>query len=251
MSQFWSIRRSAIPAIGFLAVTLVACSDVAGVKRGTVSLSFTGGTAAASLAATPSPARTAAPSTLVITKAQVVFSRVELKQTESSACATDEHEHEHDDCEEMKLSPMLVDLPVTGGVSQNLTVTVPAGTYRALEAKIEAVQSGESGAAEFLAAHPDWAGRSLHIEGTYNGTPFVYDGAIETELELPFNPPVTVSEGSNNLTIDIGLSRWFKDASGNPLDPSNSANWAAIAASIRSSFHAFEDDDRDGREDGH
>lgn len=246
MSHFSIIRRSAARALGLLAFTLVACNDVAGLKRGTVSLSFAGGTTPARVAAaSPSLATTA--STLVITKAQAVFSHVELKQTESSTCVEDTQEH--DDCEEMELAPMLVDLPVTGGVSQKLTVTVPTGTYRALEAKIEAVQSGEKGAAEFLAAHPDWAGRSLHIEGTYNGTPFVYDAAIEAELEMPFNPPVTVTQGSNNLTIDIGLSGWFKDASGNPLDPSNSANWAAIAASIRNSFHAFEDDDRDGQED--
>lgn len=248
MSHFSIVRRSALPAIGLLATTLVACNDVAGVKRGTVALSFTGGTApTASVMTASSPSATSAPSTIVITKAQVVFSHVELKQTESSTCA--EGTQEHDDCEEVELAPMLVDLPVNGGVSQNLTVTVPAGTYRALEAKIDAVQSGEPGAAEFLAAHPDWANRSVHVEGTYNGTPFVYDVPVEAELEMPFVPPVTVAEGANNLTIDIGLSGWFKDASGNPLDPSNSANWSAIAASIRSSFHAFEDDNRDGKED--
>lgn len=247
MSHLSIVRRSALPAIGLLAITLVACNDVAGVKRGTVSLSFTGGSApTASVMTASSPSATSAPSAIVITKAQVVFSHVELKQTESSTCATDTQEH--DDCEEIELSPMLVDLPVSG-VSQNLTVTVPAGTYRAIEAKIDVVQSGEPGATEFLAAHPDWADRSLHVEGTYNGTPFVYDLPVEAEVEMPFNPPVTVAEGSNNLTIDIGLPGWFKDSSGTPLDPSNSANFAAIAASIRGSFHAFEDDNRDGKED--
>lgn len=235
---------------------LTACSDVAGNARVPVSLSVSGiasAPAASSLmsASIVGPSQsvtiTSGTNTIVISKAQVVLSHIELGREESASCVTTGDES---GCEEMKVDPMLVDLPVTPTVTQEISVTLPAGTYHELEAQVRAPHSGEPGADSFLAAHPDFAGKSLHVEGTFNGKAFVYDGAPQAEIEVPFNPPLTVATSSaNNVTVHVDISSWFKDASGNVVDPTDPANAFLIVQNIRHSFHAFEDHNRDGVED--
>ena len=246
-------HRFIVPAtLSLLAAALTACSDVAGTTRVPVTLSVAGVGGAAAAAATTSPvfravAVTGGTNSIVITKAQVVLARVELERAAAASCMTTDDDRE---CEELNLDPMLVDLPLTATVQQALAVAVPAGTYSGLEAKIRAPRSGEDRTAAFLAAHPDFAGKSIHVEGTFNGVPFTYDGSAEGELELRFNPPMTVADGAtNNITLHVDLSTWFRDGSGNVIDPSNAGNAALIADNIRRSFHAFEDHDRDGRDD--
>ena len=66
---------------------------------------------------------------------------------------------------------------------------------------------------------------------------------------MDFASPVTVDANSKNLTVDVDVSNWFKDASGAVLDPTNAANQEAIEHAIRASLRAFEDDDHDGQDD--
>lgn len=244
-------RASAVAGALLLVGGLAACSDAAGTGRAPVTLSLSGvSSAPAATAGMSGPSlsvtATTGTNTVVITKAQVVLSHIELSQNESASCVTTGDDRE---CEEMKVGPMLVDLPVTPTVTPTITVTLPAGTYRQFEAQVRAPNAGEPGAAEFLAANPTFAGKSLHVEGTYNGTPFTYDGAPQAEIEIPFNPPLTVATSSpNNVTLHVDISSWFKDASGNVINPTDPANALTIVQNIKKSFHAFEDDNRDGRE---
>lgn len=246
------IHRSSALASVVLCGAVVACSDVAGTARVPVTVSVSGSAAGASAAAIAGgPLRdvtiTGGANTLVITKAQVVLARIELHRGTTGSCAASEDDS---GCEELKLDPMLVDLPLTPTVQQALAVSVPAGTYNALEAKIRAPRAGEDRTAAFLAAHPEFAGKSIHVEGTFNGTPFAFDAAPEAELELAFQPPITVADGAaNNITVHVDLSSWFTNGSGVVLDPANAANASTIADNIRRSFHAFEDHDRDGMDD--
>jgi predicted small secreted protein len=192
---------------------------------------------------------TSGANTLVISKAQLVLSRIELQGSASAGCT----ESTADDCEEMKIGPSIIDLPVDQSVATSVTASVPAGTYSEVEAKIDAVQSGESGASAFLAANPSFAGVSVRVEGTYNGQPFVYTSNVESELELQFPTPLVVDQTGMNLTVHVDLAGWFTDGSGNLVDPSTAnaggANASLVADNIKRSFHAFEDDDRDGQED--
>ena len=245
------VHHASAVAGALLLAGVAACSDAAGTGRAPVSLSFSGMTSApAAPAAVSGPSLsvtvTSGTNTVVITKAQVVLSHIELSRVESTGCTTTGDDSE---CEEMKVDPMLVDLPVTPTVTQEISVTLPAGTYHQFEAEIRAPHAGEPGADAVLAAHPAFAGKSLHVEGTYNGTPFTYDGAPQAEIQMPFNPPLTVATSStNNVTVHVDISTWFKDGSGNVIDPTNLANAGTIIENIKKSFHAFEDDDRDGRE---
>ena len=243
-------HASAVAAVVLIG-GLAACSDAAGTGRAPVTLSLSGVSSAPAASAgmsgpSLSVTATTGTNTIVITKAQLVLSHIELSQNESASCVTTGDDSE---CEEMKVGPMLVDLPVTPTVTPSITVTLPAGTYRQFEAQVRVPKAGEPAADAFFAANPTFVGKSVHVEGTYNGTSFTYDGAPKAEIEVPMNPPLTVATSSaNNVTLHVDISSWFKDASGNVIDPTNSANATTIEENIRKSFHAFEDDNRDGVE---
>lgn len=227
-----------------------ACSDATGSRRVPLSLSF----ATKSFGAKPnvmSPSGFKAdlvvgtPGDLVLTKAQVVVDGIELSHNDGPNCeGTGEFE-----CEDFDQSPQLVDIPLTSGVKTQLTVPVPEGTYERLDAHIQVPESGDASVAAFLAAHPEFAGKSVRVEGTYKGTPFVYTAPIDAQLELKFNPPLVVSSTSKNITVDVDVASWFKNSTGLALDPADPANAATIAANIRRSFNVFEDDNEDGESD--
>lgn len=245
---------------------LGACADSTNATAGRpVSVSFS--TAAASgAAASLSPAgmgasrsltATSGANTIVITKAQVVVARMELERTgascTSSAAAGDDEGDEHD-CAELTLAPSLVDLPVDAALTTPLQIAIPAGTYRALEAKIRPLRTDSDkgkGSAAFLTAHPELAGVSVRVEGTYNGNPFVYKGTARAEFETEFNPPLVVDAAPVNVTVHVDLTNWFKSATGTLIDPmsTNSLDMATIASNIRRSFKAYHDDDRNDRDD--
>src|SRR5689334_1566122 len=104
-----------LPLLGLF---VAACSgDATGNSRNIpVTLSLSTRQAAQALASAGPVEATTAANTIVITKAQVVLDEIELKSSTTATCTESEvgddnaTEHEDDDCEEMKLDPMLVDL---------------------------------------------------------------------------------------------------------------------------------------------
>jgi hypothetical protein len=255
--------RSSVAIVPLVGLFVAACSDSTGTAgKVPVSLTISTRQAAALALASAGPLTVdAAANVLVITKAQVVLDEIELKASATAVC-TDMEEEDHsgpgggdeedDDCEEMKLDPMLVDLPVDGVTQLNVDALVPPGTYRELEFKIDAVESGEhASAATFLAAHPDFRNVAVRVEGTFNGQPFVFISHEDAKFELEFEPPVEITAGSSNVTVLIDVLAWFKNASGDFVDPANAGNAALINGNIKRSFHAFEDDDHDGEDDHH
>jgi hypothetical protein len=250
-------------------LALVAgCSDASGPSNGgTSNLSLSIATLTAGSAGRIAGAGTLAPSldrqvtstngahTLVITRAAVSLSRLDLATVDSAGCAEDDHpEHDDDRCHELKAGPLLVELPVDNSVVSVLTLQLPAGTYRALEAKIRKVQTDDAGGAAFVAANPQFADASVRVEGTFDGTPFVFSGSVNASLELRFDPPLTVGTTATSVTVHVSIDRWFKDGSGNLVDPatanSGGANENLVNDNIRRSFHAFEDNKHHG-DDGH
>lgn len=249
-----SIRfTSAISALSLAG--LAACADSTG-ARGSVpmSVSFStipGAPASASLASLSVTAAPASP--IVITRAQLVLSKSELERVGASCVnATTPSESE---CPDLKLGPMLIDLPLDPGAKGVLAVTLPTGSYQEFEAKIDAVMNETEGdpaaSAAFLAANPQFRGVSIRVEGTYNGSPFVYTSAAEGELELTFNPPLVVAGSAGNLTVHVDLSSWFRNIDGTTIDPRTATAGTAaketVDNNIKRSFDVFEDDDRDGR----
>jgi hypothetical protein len=264
-----SIARVLLPACALGASTLLgACGDSSGPGNGSgtnlsIAVATLTSSSAGRIAGSGAPAvslerHVTSPGgthTLVITSAAVSLSRLELATVDSAGCADDDHpEHDDDRCHELETGPTLVDLPTDNSVVSVLSLQLPAGTYRALEAKIRPVRTDDNGGSAFLTAHPEFANASVRVEGTFDGTPFTYTGSPNASLELRFDPPITVGSTATTVTVHVSIDRWFADGSGNLVDPATAnaggANEQLVRDNVRRSFHAFEDNEHHG-DDGH
>jgi len=265
--------RNPVTAFCVIATTLVvaACTDGTG-SRGIapVSLAVSGG-ASAMTAAAPQAAATETfsdgTSTLVISSVEVVLRKVVLKRAgaaEPAGCAMstsgimasdDGACDDGNDRDELEAGPALVDLPL-GGIERTFTADVPAGTFDALEFQIHKPSSdGDAADQDFLKAHPDFAGISIRVKGTFNGADFTYTSDLSVGEELRFDPPVVVTAGTPaSVTIRLDLDGWFRSG-GTLVDPATAAKGAdnenLVRDNIMRSFHAFQDNDEDGVDDGH
>jgi hypothetical protein len=264
-----SIARVLLPACALGASTLLgACGDSSGPGNGSgtnlsIAVATLTSSSAGRIAGSGAPAvslerHVTSPGgthTLVITSAAVSLSRLELATVDSAGCADDDHpEHDDDRCHELATGPTLVDLPTDNSVVSVLSLQLPAGTYRALEAKIRPVRTDDNGGSAFLTAHPEFANASVRVEGTFDGTPFTYTGSPNASLELRFDPPITIGSTATTVTVHVSIDRWFADGSGNLVDPATAnaggANEQLVRDNVRRSFHAFEDNEHHG-DDGH
>jgi hypothetical protein len=228
-------------SMALLALLAGGCGDSGG-PSGATQLSFNLATASAPA---PAGATTAAAgvqetftdgtNTLVLTKVELALREIELHRAGVAECggASD------DDCEELELGPVLVDLPLgTLGAARHVSVASAQGTYDKVEFKIRAPSNGAG---------------SVRVTGTYDGKDFVYAGNLDAELELELSPPLVASEAATDLTLFVDLSTWFRDQSEALIDPATAnpgqPNEEAVKLRIKQSLHAFEDDDRNGRDD--
>ena len=246
------------PLAGIAALILLAgCSgDVAGTNRHIVKVSFTTNPAVTASADHFASDLAVGPAgDLMLTRMQLVFGKLELDRAGNADCVGEEEsddDHPHgEECEDVSRDPLLVNVPLDGALLQAIDVPLAAGTYRELEAKLSPARER---ATAFNAANPDLAGKSIRVEGTYKGTPFVFASRVRAKVEMEFDPPLVIDETTKNATISMDVRRWFIDASGQVIDPSTATEGSAallqIQSNIRRSFHAFEDDDERG-EDNH
>ncbi|HSE27838.1 MAG TPA: hypothetical protein VLA95_06375 [Gemmatimonadales bacterium] len=193
---------------------------------------------------------------LVLSTAQLVLKEIEFERAESSSDCSDDLPDGDDDCEELEVGPILVDLPLGTGVAQEFMVAVDTGHYDELEFVIHKPEDdGDAADVAFLAAHPDFAGVSIRVTGTFNGTPFTYETDLDVEQEHDLVPALVVAEsGTTNVTLMVDVSTWFLDEAKTALvDPATAnkggANESIVKENIKQSVEAFEDDDSDGSSD--
>lgn len=248
------------------AILISGCADISGSGSHMVSLSVTTRSTGA-LSRTVGLSRDIAigPSgELVLKKVQLVLGRIEISRTDQATCVDDNGdagdddavasdrqsgEDDNEDCEEVAGVPLLINVPVDDAVHTVINVPLAAGTYKRLEAKVTPVDATTLTA---LGGPSDMAGKSVRVEGTFKGTPFVYTSPVRTGLELEFNPPLIIDGTTKNATVNIDVTKWFL-AGGTVIDPSTAnvggVNSDLVARNIRNSFNAFEDDDRGGDDD--
>jgi hypothetical protein len=257
------LHSKPIASIAALTILASCSSDLTGNNRHNVQLSFT--TNATTVAAANRVAAdlvVGANDELVLQRVQLVFGKLELDRSGAADCVGDvddenddnsgeSHGDMNDDCEELELNPLLVDVPVDDALHPVINVPLPAGTFNELEAKLAPARDRFT---TFNAANPNLVGKSVRVEGTFNGTSFVFTSPVRAKLELDFDPPLIVDETTKNATIAIDVRKWFLNAGGGVIDPSTatpgSTNLLQIENNIRRSVHAFEDDDERG-EDHH
>ena len=248
--------KRAVPvllAVG--AVLLSACAQNDSLAfRGGVAVSFATRTPVAIPA--PSASRTAGlilddtivtgTDTLVLTRVQLVMRQIELKRSDVADCTS----QSDPGCEEIELGPSLVDLPLTPGAAQAFAVELPVGTYDRIDFEVHKVGSDPADL-EFLQQHPGFENLSIRVEGTFNGTAFVFLSDVDEEQEFTLTPELVVSEtASRNVTIFVDVDGWFRRGDGTVLDPATAntggPNESLVSNNIQESFDAFEDSDRDG-----
>jgi len=235
------------------ALVVAACTDG---TTGTMSLSLTArGGAAAVTTSGDSTMITLGNDTVIVRSVDLVLREIELKRADVIACDAVE---DNGDCQEFETGPVLLSLPLgSAAITQLVSVVAPAGTYDKFEFEIHKPNSGDD--ATFLAAHPDFAGVSIRVTGTYSQAgarrDFTFTSDVDQGEEAGLVPPVTVQEGGAvNITLRVDISGWFLNGSKTALiDPASAnkgqPNESLVANNIQNSFDAFEDDDHDGLED--
>jgi hypothetical protein len=194
---------------------------------------------------------------LDIARVQLVLRDVDLKRVEDDACETG-----HDGCAKFKAGPVLIDLPLSGGVITPFSEKIAPGTYDRVELKVHEPDDDNGARAAFYAAHPDWQKKAtVRVTGTYDsGTgaqPFDIYLAANLEVKQDITPPVTVDSATSpstiNLTLGVDVDSWFRTASGALIDPrSTTADRQllnVVTENVKRSFRAVRDDDRNGDED--
>lgn len=246
------------PLAGIAALTILAAcsSDPTGGNKHPVQLSFTTNATVAAAANRVAADLVVGPANeLVIQKVQLVFRKIELDRTGAADCVAedesgDDHPNVGGECEDIMLNPLLVDVPVDNALHPVINIPLADGTYRQLEARLGPARDN---ATVFNTANPNLVGKSVRVEGTFKGTPFVFMSAVNARLEMEFDPPLVIDATTKNATVSIDVSKWFLNSSGQVIDPTTGppgTNTAQIETNIRRSFHAFEDDSERG-EDHH
>jgi hypothetical protein len=182
--------------------------------------------------------------TLIYTSVEVVLREIELKRADVTACSG-----EDGSCEEFEAGPVLVSLPLTPGAPQTFALdSVPPATYGEVDFEVHKAEGTDPADQAFLAAHPDFAGISIRVRGTFNSQVFEYTTTLDVEQELTLAPHLVVAEGaSTNITVFVDVSGWFVKT-GALMDPAN-PDRNVVDENIKRSFGAFEDRDHSGSHD--
>jgi hypothetical protein len=196
---------------------------------------------------------------IVISEVQLVARKIELERVEGTcpvASPSTETEGEEDDtseCPDLRLGPLLLTPPLGAGAQTTFSVDVPVGTYQGVKLQIHRPTSDQADAA-FLAANPGFMGVSIKVTGTFNGAPFTFTTDLTTEVEMALNKPIEVkTAGPTDITIFMDVTGWFVAEGGSSLVSPLSLTLDGrerVEQNIRRSFRAFEDENRDGEEDG-
>lgn len=264
-----SSRRPRYLPLFALALGLSACGDSSGTGRVTLQLSSRASMRMSASVAGPrfsSGAGQAAISLggdqIVIDQVELVLRKIRFEGIGAGACEDGGTgvSGEEAECGEFRAGPELFDLPLGEGVLQTFTATVPVGSYREVQFQIHR-PTDDNGDASFLAGHPDFGGTSIRVTGTYQkagdptGVPFTYVSDLTEVLNVRLAQPIEVAEGQTlALTLSTDLSGWFANVGGTGLiNPAQALDGqpleSVVEQNIRSSFHAFEDDNGDGTTD--
>ena len=245
-----SYARSIALGSTLAAVATAACGvffgSSADMRDASLSFAVAGSGAAAATAATVDASGliviTGGGHTVDLASADVVFGMVKFERVNTGEDGEDAYTDADTDSDtdsdsdgnetEFLAGATTVSLPLEGGTITPFDGQLPVGAYS--KVKLDA---------DFL-----------RLRGTYDGQPFDVTVPINADLDLRFSPPLTIEEGADplNVSVNVDVSSWLRDANGNAIDPrqlsTNAELRAAFRNRVRASFRAFEDADRDADE---
>lgn len=147
---------------------------------------------------------------------------------------------------------IIMSLNLNGGITEVAVSEIQPGIYDEIEFDIHKPEDNEVVSdSDFRIGDSGDERFSVVIRGNIDGNDFLYRSNENFEIELELANNIEILENDNNLdiTLKVDISGWFMDELGNPLDPRNFDHKSEIDESIKRSFEAFEDNDRDGDDD--
>jgi hypothetical protein len=233
---------SAAAAAGVLVGAVLGCSERA--RSGAVALRLSSGRM------TPqgdSAVVALGRDSIIVRNVRLVLKEIQLAPAGSGECDPEEEEEE---CALLAAGPVLLGLPLGDSTQPMLAVQAPADTYIVFHFAIYTPTRNQDSA--FLAAHPDVAGSSIRVEGSFvqagKRRPFVYASDFNEQQETALQPPLTVPPGATaQLTLRMDIATWFLDAHKDALiDPASAnpggPNEHLVEDNIRTSVAAFRAD---------
>ena len=171
-------------ALGALMLAVGGCSDS---DMGEVSLQL----------ATRGPTSTASggPGQLVVTSGSdeilvdevaVVLRKVRLDGAPTASCPEDAEGDSQ--CAELRLGPVLFDLPLGEGAEPILSAAIPVGTYSGVKFQIHRPSNANEDA-DFVADHPESRTSASGSSASYNGTPFTFASDLTEVEDVVFAEP--------------------------------------------------------------
>jgi hypothetical protein len=251
-----------------VAVAAVALLAACGARKsGQVTVSAASSSASPSGGATEVPAPATLPAGLTITSVDVAVRELELSDgscgsssqgARAQASSSSSSDDSDEECE-VEIGPFIAHLDrdalaelAAGKVPQLWSAPLPAGTYRELEVQLCAVDPSSLHDEAQAALAAAMQGATVVVKGTYqaegaeSATAFTIAVAACAEVERHLSVTVDDAGDISNLTVSVPLGDWFRDASGQPIDPTTEAGAAAIGARIAASLDMYGDDDHDG-----
>jgi hypothetical protein len=237
-------------ALGALILAMGACSDS---DMGQVSLQLaTRGPASAASGGPGQLVVTLGPDEILVDEVALVLRKVRLDGGPAASCPEDGEGGSQ--CAELRLGPVLFDLPLGEGAEPIFTAAVPVGTYSGIKFQIHRPTNANEDA-DFVAEHPELEGISIRVLGSYNGTPFTFASDLTEVENVVFAEPVEVGvDGEVQVTLHVDVAGWFASEGGTGLVNPSEANdggpfESLVERQIRESFRAFHDADLDGAAD--
>jgi len=247
MKQFSRTLKQLMSPIGGAMAVAISVGGIMGCSNSVdlganapAQISFTASSATASNASAALVPITNGGHTLDLTHATLTIAKAELKRTSSDGCRGDDDGQDGqpttpptmEDCAEVKVGPVTVDLPLTGGMVTMPAQAIPGGTFHQLELRVS----------------------SLHLQGTFDGKAFDVTLPVNVRGEIEFATPLVVVDGTPTaITINVPANTWLVNPDGTLIDPSAIPTTPSLLTSvtnrIAASLRAFEDEDHDGNDD--
>ncbi len=184
----------------------------------------------------------------------VLFPTAQPQEPKPTPTEMDEDRGDMDDQDEHPHStfgPFPVDIgadTLSGGIPPAFDASVDKGTYAGARVVVNTVKK-DAQPTDTVLQGMQKLHASIAIDGTIDSKSFEF--VTPMRVAQWKKGPITVGDGTTNLTLDVDPTGWFTphDSNKTRLDPTDPNDRGEILENIRCSIRMFEDEDHDGKPD--